>query len=338
MSKLVKVPEEIRQQLVAEYVAGGKSLKEVGKPYGYGYDVMRRIMTEENIEIKIRKSNHQRIFSLEETKDIINDYINNKLPLVEISKKNHTADYLIKQLLITNNIPIRTKEENKTLFHENRKYKVNDNYFSTLTPDSAWLIGFLAADGYLTRDKNTIIISLQRLDKEILERIKIAISFTGEIKEFLDHGYEKASISFTSEQMRKDLEKYGVVNNKTDKVFFPKELMSKELLLHFLRGYWDGDGSIYEPSDAHKISMNLVSVNKQFIKDVNTFLEDFYGIPSVTVHERWDKKSTRPLYYITYRTTSSFKLGSLFYNNEYLGLQRKKDKYKLICEKYQHEL
>ena len=138
--------------------------------------------------------------------------------------------------------------------------------------------------------------------------------------------------------MRKDLEKYGVVNNKTDKVFFPKELMSKELLLHFLRGYWDGDGSIYEPSDAHKISMNLVSVNKQFIEDVNTFLEDFYGIPSVTVHERWDKKSTRPLYYITYRTTSSFKLGSLFYNNEYLGLQRKKDKYKLICEKYQHEL
>ena len=106
MSKLVIVPEEIRHKLVAEYTAGGKSLKEVGKPYGFGYDVMRRIMAEENIEIKVRKSNHQRIFSSEEIKNIIEDYVDNKLPLGAISKKNHTADYLIKRLLVDNNIPI----------------------------------------------------------------------------------------------------------------------------------------------------------------------------------------------------------------------------------------
>ena len=338
MSKLVIVPEEIRRKLVAEYTAGGKSLKEVGKLYGFGYDVMRRIMAEENIEIKVRKSNHQRIFSSEEIKNIIEDYVDNKLPLCAISKKNHTADYLIKRLLVDNNIPIRTKEENSILFNENRKYKVNDNYFSVLTPDSAWLIGFLAADGYLPKNKNTIIIDLQRKDKEILDKIKIAIGFTGEVKEYLDHGYEKASLSFASRQMRIDLEKYGVVNNKTDKVFFPKELMPKELLIHFLRGYWDGDGSIYEPSDAHKISMNLISINKTFIEDVNAFLEQVYNIPAVTIHERRDFNSTRPLYCITYRTTSSFQLGSLFYNNDYLGLKRKKDKYKSICEKYQHSL
>lgn len=41
-----------------------------------------------------------------------------------------------------------------------------------------------------------------------------------------------------------DLEKWGCIENKTFKLKFP-EFLSEELVPHFIRGYFDGDGSVF---------------------------------------------------------------------------------------------
>jgi intein-encoded DNA endonuclease-like protein len=48
-----------------------------------------------------------------------------------------------------------------------------------------------------------------------------------------------------------DLEKWGCVENKTFKLNFP-DFISEELIPHFIRGYFDGDGSVF----LHKQKVN----------------------------------------------------------------------------------
>jgi hypothetical protein len=51
-----------------------------------------------------------------------------------------------------------------------RKYKINDDY-NFESHNGAWILGFIAADGYLpitNGAQNRITISLQRRDEEVL--------------------------------------------------------------------------------------------------------------------------------------------------------------------------
>lgn len=78
----------------------------------------------------------------------------------------------IKRNLIANNIKIRTRSEQNIITNMRRKKSVNDNYFDNIGVNQAWLMGFIAADGTIRRERNSIKIGLSSVDKEILEKIK----------------------------------------------------------------------------------------------------------------------------------------------------------------------
>ena len=68
-----------------------------------------------------------------------------------------------------------------------RKFPINDNY-NLLSHNGAWLMGFIAADGYLPATKgarNRITISLAEKDREILERIAKELEYEGNIYEYV---------------------------------------------------------------------------------------------------------------------------------------------------------
>lgn len=192
--------------------------------------------------MKNKPNYNEKIFTDDEIKDIINSYLNNESS-VKIGKRYNVSHKIILKVLHKNNI-----EVNQRKFV--RKYNLNEYYFDEITtPNQAYILGFLYADGHNGISKSTITMSLQEEDKDILENIRKEIGSEKEL-EFLDYsnkndfGYSYKNqyrLNMFSSHMCKTLEKIGMTSNKSLSLEFPD--IPDNLYSHFIRGYFDGDGS-----------------------------------------------------------------------------------------------
>ena len=128
-----------------------------------------------------------------------------------------------------------------------QKYSVNEHYFDNInTSNKAYILGFLYSDGCNFVKTHTIRLQLQDRDKEILEQIKHELQYSGPLY-FLDlHNpryYNQYALVITDRYLSENLEKYGMVQNKSLVVNFPNYL-EDNYLSHFIRGLFDGDGCI----------------------------------------------------------------------------------------------
>lgn len=131
---------------------------------------------------------------------------------------------------------------------KHRKYSVNDTYFDKIdTSNKAYCLGFLWADGHNNTKKGIVEMRLQETDKHILQDISRDMQndrplyFVTDNK--LNH-QDAYRMYITSRRISNSLLNYGMSSNKTYILEWPKNL-DDELIPHFLRGFTDGDGSIY---------------------------------------------------------------------------------------------
>lgn len=131
-----------------------------------------------------------------------------------------------------------------------KKYKRNSHYFDEInTPNKAYVLGLIYADGCNYIKKHQMIIGLQERDKYILELIKEDMEYEGPIlyspiRENDKRTMGTSTLQICDKQISRQLEEKGVTQAKTFKIKFP-EFISSDLIRHFVRGYFDGDGSIY---------------------------------------------------------------------------------------------
>ena len=133
-----------------------------------------------------------------------------------------------------------------------RKYAINENYFSTIdSSNKAYIIGFLSADGSNNPKKQTVSMSLEECDKEILEKIRLEVNSERPL-EFLDYsnkhdfGYtykNQYRLLFFSKKICNDLIKIGVIPNKSLCLEF-SNCIPEKYYPDYIRGIFDGDGSI----------------------------------------------------------------------------------------------
>ena len=271
---------------------------------------------------------------------IIDLYENKKYGRTRIVKELNLpfGEEKVKNILKENGIHIRNITEARAVGDcikpELRKFSINDDY-NFESHNGAWLLGMYAADGYLplTRGaKNRVVLSLQKKDEDLLEIIKNEFQYTGEIHEYLStNGHPFVSLAFTSEKIRKAMESYGIVNKKTFKLEKIPDLPF-EYKIDFIRGYFDGDGSLYVNKKEKKVNMNIVCASKSLLEDINIFLYENYPVKLRNIHI--DKRHNHDAYYMTYNKKDSFTLGKIFYDNNYISLPRKKKKYFEYLEKY----
>jgi hypothetical protein len=128
----------------------------------------------------------------------------------------------------------------------NKIYHFNENYFEKInSEDKAYFLGFVLADGYVS--KNGLTISLQLADKHILEEFIKHINGNNKILEYHNKNstYGKQSycrLDLNSQKIKNDLNILGLNNNKTNIVSVPD--IPQNLKHHFWRGVMDGDGWI----------------------------------------------------------------------------------------------
>lgn len=141
----------------------------------------------------------------------------------------------------------RVLKENNINTKRKNRYILNENYFNHIdTQDKAYILGLLYADGFVGDEHyNNVVLGMK--DKDIIEKIAKCIDYSGEIKKGNKGGFKNSTysyiINFSSKIMTNDLRRYGLYPNKSLTMkYFP--LIPKELERHFIRGYFDGDGTV----------------------------------------------------------------------------------------------
>lgn len=137
--------------------------------------------------------------------------------------------------------------------HFKRIYTCNDDIFKFENEKTFYLVGFIAADGSLQKRKYSKILklTLSKKDIEHLEKIKELLESNHPIKEYkvkpnklISTSNDCVELQIVSNNIFDDLTRFNIVPNKTKIYEFPKWLIDHPLVNHFMRGYFDGDGSI----------------------------------------------------------------------------------------------
>jgi len=231
---------------------------------------------------------------------------------------------IVKKVLKKYGIKIRTFSESATLSNKQRKfYRINDEYFKTESSNMAYILGFLAADGTVRKNTNEIKVTVSAVDRDFLVMLNEELESEYIVKDFItSQGYSASTLAFTSETIKHDLAAYNVVPTKTFNFKFPEKL-NKKYWIDFIRGYFDGDGSVSTAGNCG-IKWQLCSATEDVLKHVVDFFYEEYGIPKVTVRK---EKRVHDLFVIAYSTNATKKIYEILYSEDSLYLKRKKDKF-----------
>lgn len=230
----INMDEDTRERVTEEFIKG-KSVDDLAKEYGLWRSKMYQI-------IDARLSN--KVFTNQEEDEICQQYLNgmNTTRIGEYHKTNHKC---ICSILEDHHIQRRDPGL--------RKWELDEEYFDNIdTPNKAYILGFLYADGYNGIDKSTVRLQLQYTDKEILQKIRVEIGSNKPLHfvKCSDHvasnGFiskDMYSLEFYGKHICEALDKAGVHKGKSLILEYP-EFLPEDLQRHFIRGYFDGDGTI----------------------------------------------------------------------------------------------
>lgn len=188
---------------------------------------------------------------------VIKMYTIDKLSCYKIAKEVDLTPATVHRILKGNGIKTRSNKENS------RKYFVNNDFFEVIdTEEKAYWLGFIYADGYITNNGNqkNFGIALEIKDKGHLERFINDLDSNYPVKvydaktNFSEYTY--ARVLITSEKMYNDLLNKGVFERKSNILRFPSyDIVPKNLVMHFIRGYIDGDGSIVRSRNSFSLNI-----------------------------------------------------------------------------------
>ena len=210
---------------------------------------------------------------------IIREYNSGK-STTDIGKNYNVPWGIIHSVLKRHNIMCRNRMKMKT------RNKINFDYFKNIDDENkAYILGFLYADGGNVGP--AIYLTLQERDLEILKKIHKLLEMNNKICKITktwkndyylkdrDKIYIYYRLSIGHQDVVKDLERFGVVRKKTQKIRFPV-FLSNDLKRHFLRGYFDGDGCLTINKSRNKAKLDFTS-NRLFCEDISIFIEEQTG-------------------------------------------------------------
>jgi len=224
-------------------------------------------------------------------------------------------------------LPIRTKSAARA--EAKRKGKnvgfssINEGFFKQQTPEMAYVLGFIYSDGNLGNQLDHFSISQK--EPEILYKIKNLM--TSEHKIVRQVKQELYTLTIGNKVMVNDLLELGLTPNKSLDVKFP--ILAENLYRHFIRGYFDGDGSIFLAKDGWRV--NFVSGSKDFMHSLEKLLNDRGGLSKRPIYNYAAKLNSHQIIYL--KEEDLMALNNYMYTDSALeGGSYLSRKYALFCE------
>lgn len=327
MKKFIFPSDEVFIQKYEEL----KSAEKVGKFFGCSKSVVLHHAKEINY---VNKKDYK--LSEKDKKEILDAYYTTSSS--ELAKKYNVTRGMITKLWYDNNL--RNKDKNI--------YKINNkDYFHIIdSPEKAYFLGFIAADGCLYNKKekhpnaqNILKITLQKDDEEILIRFKEALGtnkpLTYNNKERNGEKFCYVSLEIVSDEIYNDIIAHDLLPNKTY-INSWAILDDEKYRPDYIRGYFDGDGSIskmnFSVNELYKVRIGIAG----FVRELEKFKEYLkaQNINSIIIKENRDTKIKNDpfgrLDFPNKKEKFNF-LKLIYYNKNYESLSRKqKQSYKYM--------
>ena len=267
-----------------------------------------------------------------------NKYINKDLTLSNLADKYQVSKYYLSQFFKLKNYKTRKKLK--------EEYVKDDIFEKINCPENAYILGFYIADGCINGNRFSIRISAK--DRDLLEKIKNYISPISKINDIPEkinkQGIKSNAMcdfSIRNDKIVNSLINLGLGYNKTYSNKSIKNVVPKEFMWDFIRGYFDGDGCI-SCSLTHKkhqlksgelkiyshlnIGFTIISKDKFILEEMNDFMKsqeiDSYIYP--------DNKNNFLIG--THSEKEILKIYNKLYTKCNLYLKRKLEKFQKIIE------
>lgn len=259
----------------------------------------------------------------EEVLKIYEEYIKGSTGKELDQKYKIDTYYLFKKY----NLKFRTTSESVLLNRKNR-IKLNYNFESINNSKEAYIVGIFLADGYV--GKHQLGLKLKKSDKDIVEKIKNYFSKEIKLQE------EKNSFSFKISSMKacENAINLGILKNKTNKeMIIPN--MDIKYYSDFIRGFFDGDGTIFKCYNKY-LKSNICSPKIEILIEIQNILKNNNICSTINKENRIGKTFILPqgtsvigsmdMYRLFIRKKEDLKRFYYFlYNNCDFLLKRKKE-------------
>lgn len=214
-----------------------------------------------------------------------------------------------------------------------RKYSFDEHYFDNIDNEhKAYWLGLLMADGYNHETKSCVALRLQGQDREILEKFKQDLKYTGPIytidtsKIHFNVKEHYTELNLCSPIFSEALAKIGCVQNKTYLLEFPK--IKEDLINHFIRGFFDGDGCISITNRCDRKTGKVYQFNivgrYEFIKKIYDIFIEKLNITATTISQN-PNNYARVIHWSGKKVVT--KILNYLYKDSTIYLQRKYNKY-----------
>lgn len=246
------------------------------------------------------------------------EYRTSGLSIREISKKYNIPRPFLSGFMLASGIDIYS-----------RKSHVNNLLFEHIdSEEKAYWLGFLYADGSVCKFAKSYKIELTLKESDIEHLIKFK-NFLGLPKNPAYRTAQKAyRVTFGSRKMAEDLIKLGCTQKKSLTLKFPTKV-PEELLKHFIRGYFDGDGCL---TIRHSKQAEVADVSVLGTFEFLVSLCKHLNLENKPVKK--DSRSTTNVYCVRFNKKEGYVFLHYIYDDASIYLQRKYDKYK-ICRAFE---
>jgi hypothetical protein len=216
------------------------------------------------------------------------------------------------------------------------KHVFNRAFFKKWSCAMAYVLGVIYTDGnlYHSPGSNDFRVSVSQKEPELLIKVRALLGSNARFIHRTKRGIsgDLHTLQFSDEEVYHDLCRLGLTPHKSRDVRFPK--MPAHMVRHFIRGCWDGDGSVVlGPRGPAGGRASFVSGSMLFVEEMAEALGKL-GMPTAKVYH---SKRGKGAWSINYSARQCATLAWVLYDgvDEGMYLSRKHTRFQQIAEYYE---
>lgn len=334
-----KIPFKISDEEIVRIYLETKSLRQTAMAAQgiTGTSTVARKLRSLGVEIK-----NYKLKPIQASDEELIRMYNSGMTLMEIankvsgSKGAMTVRQRLQKLGIDTSYNTNISKYKEKMSHAFHHYNLDEHVFDVIdSEEKAYWLGFLMADGYNHANKSAICLRLNAVDTEILEKFRAFLKSDAPIYSFKrqtafsssENDYKEVRVN--SVHLSNILTELGCVQGKTYTLEFP-DYIPDNLMNHFIRGYFDGDGCISITKRTNRKSPNsmiyqfTIAGRKEFLEKLQSKLVENAGVVQNSLKVREDSFA-QTIHYGGFNVV--LRILNYLYKDATIYLKRKHDKY-----------